>query len=87
VPRQYSYEQAIELAVIAELRSRGLNLRWVRRALAKIRRHPEHYSAHWLLIEGDQVWFENSLDRVVELASKSRGPVTLVPLGELRRAL
>lgn len=86
--RLYSAESASRLAIVAELRRKGMSLRECREILAQVRRHHIAGVASWLVICRHQpVQFAVSPRDLMQLAARAAGPVLVVDLGEIGRKL
>ena len=93
--RSYRLEEALEIAVIAELRRKGFSLQKIRPVLHFLRHEmrgrredvlsPD--SRFHLLTDGKSVHLEDRHDRIIDLLKSARKPMFLVSLGDLVRRL
>jgi DNA-binding transcriptional MerR regulator len=87
--RMYLPEEVVTVAVIAELRQKGLTLREMRkisrglkRKLSKLLVPPARFSKLFLLTDGKSICLEHKADRIIAILAKSRVPMSLVCVTE-----
>ena len=93
--RSYRLEEALEIAVIAELRRKGFSLQKIRPVLRFLRHEmrgrledvlsPD--SRFHLLTDGRSVYLEDRGERIIDLLKSARKAMVLVSLGDLVRRL
>ncbi len=91
--RLYSIDDLAEIAVIRELRSRGLSLQRVRKAVRFLQRELGKRlvetvisGADWhLLTDGRQIFLKNSAEQVLEVLKNSRQPMFAICLSDTVR--
>ncbi len=91
--RLYSMDDLAEIAVVRELRSRGLSLQRVRKAVRFLQRELGKRlvqtltsGADWhLLTDGRQIFLKNSAEQVLEVLKNSRQPIFAICLSDTVR--
>ena len=93
--RSYRLDEALEIAVIAELRRKGVSLQKIRPVLRFLRHEmrgrledvlsPD--SRFHLLTDGKSVHLEDRHERIIDLLKSARKPMLLVSLGDQVRRL
>jgi DNA-binding transcriptional MerR regulator len=88
--RLYLPEEALEIAVIAELRRKGFSLQKIRRVLRFLQREvgkriseltPASSPLH-LVTDGKAIHLEENKDRIIEIFKAARQPMFLVSLSD-----
>ena len=93
--RLYSLDDLAEIAVIAELRSRGLSLQRVRKVVRFLQRElgkrlveTVTAGADWhLLTDGRQIYLKNSAEQVLEILRNTRQPIFSICLSDTVRQI
>ena len=93
--RRYRLDELIEVAVIAELRTKGFSLQKIRRVLRFLHRELGRRlsdvlrpsSEYHLLTDGRNVFLEDSQRKIVDLLKNSRQPVISVCISDQVRRL
>ena len=88
--RRYRLEELIEVAVIAELRSKGFSLQKIRRVLRFLHRELGRRlsdvlrpgSEYHLLTDGRNIFLEDSQRKIVDLLKNSRQPIISVCISD-----
>jgi DNA-binding transcriptional MerR regulator len=91
--RMYSLDDVAELAVVGQLRSRGLSLQRVRKVVQFLQRElgkrlveTVTSGSDWhLLTDGRQVFLKNSAEQVIEVLKNSRQPLFAICLSDTVR--
>jgi DNA-binding transcriptional MerR regulator len=91
--RLYSLDDVAEVAVICELRSRGLSLQRVRKVVRFLQRELSKRlvetvstgSEYHLLTDGRRVFLENSAQQVIDILKNSRQPIFAICLSDTVR--
>ncbi len=93
--RRYRLDELIEVAVIAELRSKGFPLQKIRRVLRFLHRELGRRlsdvlrptSEYHLLTDGRHIFLEDSQRKIVDLLKNSRQPIISVCISDQVRRL
>ena len=93
--RVYRFEDAVEASVVAELRRKGFSLRKIRRIVRLMHRKMGRWLSEilagdsdlYLLTDGASVHLEESPGRIIDLAKKSRQPMSLICISDQVRRL
>jgi DNA-binding transcriptional MerR regulator len=84
--RLYSTDEVVEIAIIAELRRKGVSLQKIRRVLPLFQREMGRHFAEsmadgsrlHLLTDGHSIYLEQHQDRIIDLLKHARQPMFLV---------
>jgi len=93
--RLYSLDDVTEIAVICDLRRRGLSLQRVRKVIRLLQREFQKrlvqtvsgHSQYHLLTDGRRIYLRTSAEQVVDLLKNSQQPVLTVCLSDMVRQI